>query len=57
MMLITTILELEESLVNWMEFHKSDIIYGDSTDNGMPFDNFTTVLFNDTWKVLWRFLW
>lgn len=46
------ILELEESLVNWMEFHwKSEIIYGDSTDNGIPFpDNFTTVLFNDTWE-------
>ena len=46
------ILELEESLVNWMEFHwKSEIIFSDRTDNDIPFpDNFTTLLFNDTWE-------
>tara|TARA_B110000444_G_scaffold40011_1_gene35807 strand:+ start:5594 stop:11314 length:5721 start_codon:yes stop_codon:yes gene_type:complete len=46
------VLELEESLVNWMEFHlRSDVIFSDSTDNGIPFpENFTTLLFNDTWE-------
>jgi hypothetical protein len=46
------ILELEERLVNWLEFHwKSDIIFSDTTDNGLTFpDNFTTLLFNDTWE-------
>ena len=46
------ILELEERLVNWMEFHlKSELIFSDSTDNGVPFpENFTTLLFNDTWE-------
>ncbi len=46
------VLELEEQLVNWIEFHwKSDIIFSDTTDNGLVFpENFTTVLFNDTWE-------
>ena len=46
------VLELEEQLVNWIEFHwKSEIIFSDTTDNGLSFpENFSTVLFNDTWE-------
>jgi hypothetical protein len=46
------ILDLEESLVNWLEYHwKTEVIFGDSTNNAIPFpENFTTVLYNLTWE-------
>ena len=45
------VLDLEESLVNWLEYHlKSEILYGDQTASGMAFpENFTTLLWNETW--------
>ena len=46
------ILELNESLVNWLEYHlKDQIIYSDSTESGLNFpDNFTTLLTHDSWQ-------
>ena len=45
------ILDLNESLVNWLEYHlKDQIIYSDSTDSGLSFpDNFTTLLTHESW--------
>ena len=44
-------LSLEESLVNWLEYHlKSSILYGDQTAAGEAYpENFTTLLWNETW--------
>ena len=44
-------LSLDESLVNWLEYHlKSSILYGGQTSTGEEYpENFTTSLWNDTW--------
>ncbi len=45
------VLDLNESLVNWLEYHlKDNIIYTDSTDTGLEFpENFTTLLADESW--------
>ena len=45
------LLSLDESLVNWLEYHlKSSILYGDQTSTGEFYpENFTTSLWNHTW--------
>ena len=45
------VLDLDEQLVNWLEYHlKNQIIYTDTTDDGMEFpENFTTLLAHDSW--------
>ncbi len=45
------VLDLNESLVNWLEYHlKDQIIYSDSTDSGLAFpENFTTLLTHESW--------
>ena len=48
------ILEIEESLVNWLEYHiKSEIILSNSTISGaMLPDNLTTILTHSSWSGL-----
>ncbi|MDG1535983.1 MAG: hypothetical protein P8Q45_02025 [Candidatus Thalassarchaeaceae archaeon] len=45
------VLDLNESLVNWLEYHlKDQIIHTDTTDTGLTFpDNFTTLLAHESW--------
>ncbi|MEL0268363.1 MAG: hypothetical protein VXA14_04570, partial [Euryarchaeota archaeon] len=45
------VLSLNESLVNWLEYHlKDQIIYSDSTESGLSFpENFTTLLTHESW--------
>ena len=45
------VLDLNESLVNWLEYHlKDQIIQTDTTDTGLAFpDNFTTLLAHESW--------
>ena len=46
------VLDLEESLVNWLEYHlKSEVLYGDQSASGMQYpENFTTLLWNESWE-------
>ena len=48
------VLELEESFVNWLEYHiKSDIILPNKTFTGQNYpQNMTTILAHDTWEGL-----
>ena len=45
------VLDVNESLVNWLEYHlKDQIIYSDSTNSGLAFpENFTTLLTHESW--------
>lgn len=45
------VLDLNERLVNWLEYHlKDQIIHTDTTDTGLTFpDNFTTLLAHESW--------
>ena len=48
------ILELDEQLVNWMEYYlMSDILYQSSTSSGISYpDNFSTQLSHESWEGL-----